>query len=662
MRVKGVSLSGGAGVAVPYKHPVLISGSSFSGLNDDPVSDASMGVKGSLTAKTIKELYDADAPAHDHSDITTLYELDPDASYTCLYSWQDPGGTTEDFVKEGVLKYDVVNITSLDWPRKHWYVQAITDAVGIGGNNNLLVLDRLEELTLDIDNLEFVVGHPSVGTVDLLFRDKTHIEIGPDTVFQFTRPDGSLVKLRPSPAEEAVYFRSAYNSTDITTHSLDGAIHNSDIIRSVGDNFFKHGVSAENHVQVLSRVLSSDTFNEATKEVSQITIAGKTLIVSVDNVKKTVVFSGPNPSSLDQVVSDINRHLGQWLLAVATQDPSNAQLYRLEIFSSHDIELIAEGSVGILDKLNFDGGLPATNNTYPGALIAEYGIDSVDYSPAGDTYTQIKLRPPFVNGEELAAGLQVLSGAIDAPDGGAISSRLFIQVVKKRYQRAFPADLEVEGNGLFKATFKVTSYDPLTSGEEIEAGQVFEISGHDSLGYELLVENDNYSYSSGEATSIHTSSVVLDSIATSFNDVYALPGASVIVSYDRAPLVDSVQSYLLGKSTRVVCNNPLARHYLPAYPMFTINYTGGIGANTIKDAVSDYLNTLYPNYPLEVFDLTSVLSRKNVTYVSYPQEAAFLCHDENRKLFLTTSKDILTLNQRYHIMEDMDGVNINKIG
>jgi hypothetical protein len=220
----------------------------------------------------------------------------------------------------------------------------------------------------------------------------------------------------------------------------------------------------------------------------------------------------------------------------------------------------------------------------------------------------------------------------------------------------------LEGNGLYKATLKVTSYDPLAPGEEISSGQEFTVEGHESLGYEIVVDNDNYSYSMGEESSVKVTSVSLDSGATTFEDVYALPAAKVLISYDKAPLVESVQSYLLGKQTRVVCNNPLCRHYLPAYPLFTINYTGSVGEPTIELAVSDFMNSLYPNSPLEVFDLTSILSRKNVDYVSYPQEAAFLCHDENRKLFLKTEKDVLTLNPRYHIMEDMSGVTITKSG
>jgi len=670
VRVKGVDLSGGAGVAVPYKDPVLVSGSSFSGLNDDPASDISMGTKATLTTKGISDLYAADV-GHSNSDITLLYARDPGAVYNCLVVDE-----AEDFVKEGILKYDVVDITSLDAPRKHWYVQAITgvdaDLVpdGVAGNNNLLVLDRWEPITGDVDNLAFVVGHPSIGTVDLFFRDPTYIEVGPDTVFQFARPDGSIVKLRPSPAEEAVYFRSPYNTTDITVHTVEDGGYTHDLLRSSNVNFFKHRIDTDTHVQVLTRVLKSGNFDEASKEVSQITIAGKTLIVSVDNIKKTVVFSGPNPSNLQQVVADINRHLGQWLRATAVEDPDNVangtQFYWIEIFSSHDIEFLSEGTVGILALLNFDGQ-GVGDSTHPPALIAEYGVKSVHYSSAaGSTYTQLELHPLYtVDGVAPQPATPVLAGTIsaeDEADGADTATRLFIQVVKKGHQSVFPKDLSTEATGLHKATLKVTSYDPLSPGDEIPSGQAFDISGHTSLGYELVVENDNYSYSMGEETSIKTTSIILEPSSGSFEDVYALPGASVIVSYDKAPLVSSIQSYLLGKSTRVVCNNPLCRHYFPAYPLFTINYTGGVGVSTIKDAVSDYMNTLYPNNPLEVFDLTSVLSRKNVDYVSYPQEAAFLCHDENRKLFLKTANDVLTLNQRYHIMEDMAGVNINKIG
>ena len=58
VRVKGVELSDGdvAGITVPYRHPVDVVSSDFTGLNDDPMTQATFGVDGGILSSEAVDL------------------------------------------------------------------------------------------------------------------------------------------------------------------------------------------------------------------------------------------------------------------------------------------------------------------------------------------------------------------------------------------------------------------------------------------------------------------------------------------------------------------------------------------------------------------------------------------------------------------------------
>ena len=116
------------------------------------------------------------------------------------------------------------------------------------------------------------------------------------------------------------------------------------------------------------------------------------------------------------------------------------------------------------------------------------------------------------------------------------------------------------------------SYEPNEKNGLITDKEQLSDSGHRSFGYEVLVENKDYTFSLAEKPSIRVTPYILVATASTMTPdaVFTLPGANVVVEYDWASTVESVQDYLLQPSVRVVCNNPLAKHFFPAYPRFTI--------------------------------------------------------------------------------------------
>jgi hypothetical protein len=154
----------------------------------------------------------------------------------------------------------------------------------------------------------------------------------------------------------------------------------------------------------------------------------------------------------------------------------------------------------------------------------------------------------------------------------------------------------------------------------------------------------------------------LSDIQDSLEDVFALPGADVTLTYERSQAVANVQGLLLDKDLRVVCNNPLSKHFFPAYPFAGIDYgDSGLSASEVKVLLEQFFKTLYPNKPLELYDVAALMARNGVGYVRFPQTLSFLAHDENRVMRIVRDENIIYLNKRFHIMEDASGIIINKV-
>ena len=629
VRVNKVSLSGDSeGVVVPYSKVVDAVASSFSGLNDDPITEDIIGSDGGFLEKT-------------------MVTVNGEVVERCTFTVEGL-----DFREYGAIRYDVLVLADLSENLKYWYVDDIQQ--DLAGVYSVLILDRAEDVDSEDTKIPFTLGKPSIGTATLRLIDPTYVSVGPDTVFCYEDPvSGKKNYLRPSPAETACLFKSYDNVTDVSISQADATK-----LTSTG-SFFKHGIAEGDKVRIITKVLMSAEFNgsEATLEHENITAAGKTLAVKINNVLRTVTFSGPNPLTIETVVNDINQQLGSQLRASVQSenrdddgDGVDETYYRIMIASSNDVEIVAQGTIGIIEELRLSADL---DNTPPAdVLIGDYKVVSIGYvdessSSDGQPRTTITLDEPI----PLAAALPL-----------GESRGVFIEVLREGHQAAFPAELGRDSAGMYTTDIKLTSFEPNTADGIVPEDAQLTLEGYSSLGYHLKVENNNYSYSVGEQVEIVCSSVTLHSTARSMTDAYELAAADVTITYDTAPTVDSVQSYMLDPRIRVLCNNPLVRHYFPAYPVMSVSYAGPMSTQAVSDSVQRLLSSLYPNLPLEVYSLTSTLSKLGVTYIENPQEVGFIIHDADRNISMVRSKNRVALNKQTHIMEDMSRVTINRVG
>lgn len=576
IRVSEVALAGSQqGVTVPYRHPVDVVTSTFSGLNDDPVAS----VSGQLVVVGGK-----------------LYLRDQTASI---------------FIDNNIGQYDVVRFEDLDDPDKYFSVIRRVAVTGGGLDAGDLELDRLM-VSQPAGLVAYTAGHPSIGTAQMVFLQPTFVEVDNNTVFSFADTSGRTVRLRPSLAESALLYRAPPTTSDVIVGGT-GTELTSAAISLVG-----LGVRTGDEVRILSRVLLSSSLAAS----QNLAYVGKNLVLVVDGVRYSVLLTGGATTTLSAIANDITSQTGGLVEARVQSLPGNQ--FALQLYSRRQVRITDEGTPGLLVSL----GLTIEDN-YQG-VAQEAVVDQVTLS----------------SGQAQLVLSAAVSGVLDG-------TTVFIDVVRNGIQRLYPSDMVAQATGLVAGTIKLTSYDPFVVDQAIQDQQVF-AANYRSFGYELVVENDQYSYSAVERVAMRVTSIMLDEAADSMEDALPLAGATVVVSYDRAGAVADIQSYMLQPEARVINNNPLVRHFLPAYPVMSIQYRGNVTVDELTNKVSTFLSSLYPNRPLEVFDLSTVLERAGATYVAFPQQVAFLAHDERRNIRVLRSEDVLTLDPRFHIMEIVD--------
>ena len=154
-----------------------------------------------------------------------------------------------------------------------------------------------------------------------------------------------------------------------------------------------------------------------------------------------------------------------------------------------------------------------------------------------------------------------------------------------------------------------------------------------SEGYRLEVDDPNLVYSPRENSRMVMSTMVLP---TGFEDTIAnkvaLDGRLLRITYDYAPLVDQIQRLLTSESDRILCANPLVRHFMPSYVYLDLNISGGNAPQTIAAGLIASIEALQPTDDLDVSKLEKVLHNNSVIRYDHPVTALIVTHDLDRRL------------------------------
>ena len=163
---------------------------------------------------------------------------------------------------------------------------------------------------------------------------------------------------------------------------------------------------------------------------------------------------------------------------------------------------------------------------------------------------------------------------------------------------------------------------------------------YDSDGYYLTVGDTNYTFSPLEQTQITLTPRMLpagrDDLA---ENLLLLAGRRIAIQYQTAPAVAQVQDLLNSQADRVLCANPLARHFLPSYVSFTVSPSVvDEDAQLIATKISEYIDGLSSAQYVELSKIEGVMQGGGVTNYPHPLYMYAVAHDLDRRLVLTKSE------------------------
>jgi len=165
----------------------------------------------------------------------------------------------------------------------------------------------------------------------------------------------------------------------------------------------------------------------------------------------------------------------------------------------------------------------------------------------------------------------------------------------------------------------------------------------DSDGYRFEVEDALYTYSTKEDSRLHFSSRFLpNELDDTEDNKISLEGATFSITHDFSELVNQVQSLLLSDENRILCADPLARHFIPSYVYLDVAAQGG-DMTRMSTTIVDFINALEPEAVLDVSQMEKYLHDADVTSYSHPIYIHILTHDLDRRMVLTRSDDAIGL-------------------
>jgi len=343
-------------------------------------------------------------------------------------------------------------------------------------------------------------------------------------------------------------------------------------------------------------------------------LEGLTLILTIgDNPLKVVTFTdqltGP-----DDVVDEINEAMGEDVAYIETI--SGAKFLRLEA----DFQIIyhynsTSGAVFWLSA--------------PLANIKNKAVADID-----DYYTI-----EYVGSTLDPTQHSILELSQNAAASQSQHFHIYRPGVQRLHSTGMSENLE---NGLYYMDVELIS-EGVGNEWNLDPDEIFEVTGYKSDGYRLEVQDENFSFSTEEEVTMVLSQRVLTVGSSDRPDqATILSGQNLQVSYERSPLVSSIQSFAKSQLERVLTASLLVRHLQPHYINFELNYRGGSSADVVGEDVSDYMDGLGPDDRVEVSDIQDFPLRRGATYVQNPIELVAVVHNEKREITVERSKDYVT--------------------
>jgi hypothetical protein len=169
-------------------------------------------------------------------------------------------------------------------------------------------------------------------------------------------------------------------------------------------------------------------------------------------------------------------------------------------------------------------------------------------------------------------------------------------------------------------------------------------------GYRLKSSAEGTAFSIREAPYLELTPYILGERLTKASTAYAFR-----VSYDYTDTLGLIQEYVDSDDNRIVSEDLLVKHFLPAMVRGSIEGTGltaAVGLSTITSAISE----IAPTGDIEISDIVGALYAAGATQVTMPITMVLIHHGQDRKVTATILKDSATANRVQKFIPDPDNL------
>lgn len=310
------------------------------------------------------------------------------------------------------------------------------------------------------------------------------------------------------------------------------------------------------------------------------------------------------------------------------------------------------------NKATMSSGQPDADSVVPGDILEVMTGPNEDWYTVlsvtgGDRVINIVTARPFATDESVAVarvrggyfGSRNMVRVSGLDNDGFLQHGVNIPYAIRRtgYHRVCTTEMANQFDGtLYYVDVQIES---MGSGDDLnllERERLEVVSGMTVDGYTYVVDNPVLSFSMQEQVSLKFDKRILpDGNSDLPENLTEVCGRNMKITYEMSPTTRIVDDLLHSDTERTINANPLARHLLPSYVLANIQYSGGSSASVVGPDIEDMVNTLSPQYPLEVSDVEALITRRGATYVKHPIELVSVTHDLDRNLVVQRSDDQL---------------------
>lgn len=455
------------------------------------------------------------------------------------------------------------------------------------------------------------LGARSLGKARLYFLDPTSFEVGADTIFHATLGNGTIIDYRPDPQLDTQIIPPL--PAGPKAHDGTGT-SGANAFVSASTNFNQAGARAGDiliidYVPIIGTVALTDPV---------VNLAFTTIILEFeDGIQKTITFVNDNGGI---PATDVTR------AGVATQINSAVGKTICKINATNNLQFDPEVLLIILSTgtanplLGFNVAPPNQDNQAP--FQGRYDVLSVNTS----TITVSPVFPVAVPPAQINMQFKVFRQGAQRIGTTQMSTQLAPAGL-------YYADIELVSNGTGDQ-FNIDADTPMT------------VESYRSDGYFLTTDDSNLSFSTAEQIRMHISRTI-NTVGTNDDpaDSTNLIGQNVQVNYELSALVSNTQSFLQADLERVICASPLARHLVPHFIRFDVQYTGGPKAADVLLDIQTLIQATFPDQQVEVSDITAILSQRGTTSIQMPITLFGVVYNNDRSVTLEKSQDRINVGR-----------------